>query len=479
MKEVAWAGSPDAAGGLRGPDPLIQALFPGAEMKVDWGLERMEAALDLLGNPHRRYRTLHVGGTNGKGSVASTWASVLRCQGERVGLYTSPHLCSFRERILIDGEPLAGAYLLDVAKPLQPLAQELGMSFFEASTLLAFLVFAKQEVDVACVEVGLGGRLDATNVICPEVTAVTNVARDHLEYLGDSLPEIAREKAGIIKLGVPVATAETCPSVLNVLRARAQEAESPFHVVDPERHISKLRLGLGGTRFTYRSEEWGPIDLATPLPGAHQAANAALAVRTLELLPTPPSLEAVRAGVGQVEWPGRVQIRRFGGCLYVFDVAHNAAGVGALARVLAELAPPRPLVVLAGVLGDKDWPRMLPPLVDLADRVLFTVPTSAPPGRSWDPSLAAAAVGGGRSIEVEEAIDVAVERAGRMAAGGTVIVTGSCYTVGDALLILGMGPFGGPLRGEPPSPLSSVDCWRATPCAPEATSELQRRSVRD
>ena len=419
----------------------MDALFPGVPTAVDWGLGRMRAALAELGDPHLRYPTLHVGGTNGKGSVASTWASVLRLQGARAGLYTSPHLCSFRERIMVDGEPVPAARLLDAAARLRPLARELGMSFFEASTLLALVVFAESDVDAASIEVGLGGRLDATNVIEPEVTAITNVALDHQDYLGHSLEEIAREKAGIIKPGVPVVTAEGRPAVLKVLEGRAARVGAPFHRIEPWRDIAELRLGRGGTRFSVRTAGGGLLDLRTPLPGAHQAANAALAVRALELLPEPPSPDAVRAGVAAVRWPGRGQVHRVGGLHYIFDVAHNRAAVGALARILADLAPPRPLVVLAGILGDKNWSRMLPPLVDLADRVVFTIPASAPPERNWDPRAVASEVGEGVSIDVVDEVGSAVEYAAGLAPGGTVVVTGSCHTVGDALQILGVNPF--------------------------------------
>ncbi|MCY4571688.1 MAG: bifunctional folylpolyglutamate synthase/dihydrofolate synthase [Gemmatimonadetes bacterium] len=424
-----------------GPDPLMDALFPGVPAVVDWGLERMEAALEELGNPHHRYRTLHVGGTNGKGSVASTWASILTRHGHRTGLYTSPHLCSFRERIMIDGRPVAASRLTAAAARLRPLAEGLRMSFFEATTLLALHVFAEEGVESACVEVGLGGRLAATNVITPEVTAITNVALDHQEYLGDTLEQIAREKAGIIKPGVPFVTAEGRPAVLAVLEARAAAVGAPFHRVETWRDISKLRLGPHGTQFHLRTTAGDALELETPLPGAHQATNAALAVRALELLRPPPAPAALRDGVAAVRWPGRGQIRRVGQRLFVFDVAHNTAGVEALARVLADLAPPRPLVLLTGILGDKDWSRMLPPLVDLADRAVFTNPASAPAGRSWNPAEAAARVERGTPVEVVADVGAALARATELCRAGTVVVTGSCHTVGDVLLLMGLSPF--------------------------------------
>ena len=437
-----------AALGLSGRDSspdergvALDELFPGASSAVEWGLARMEAALAEVGNPHHRYRCLHVGGTNGKGSVASTWASVLRGNGDRTGLYTSPHLCSFRERIMVDGVPLGAARLAEGARRLGPLARDLGMSLFEACTLLALVMFAEEEVEYASIEVGLGGRLDATNVIVPEVCAITNVALDHQDYLGDSLADIAREKAGIIKPGVPVVTAEGRPDVLDVLRARARAVGAPFHSVEPWRHISDLRLGRGGTRFRLGTRRWGDLELETPLPGAHQATNAALAIRALEFVEHPLRPDAVREGVAGVQWPGRGQLHRIGDRLFVFDVAHNRAAVAALVRTLADLAPPRPLVVLAGILGDKDWSRMLPPLVDLADRVVFTIPGSAPRERLWNPRAVARVVRGGVPIEVEEELALAVRRAETLSSGGTVVVTGSCHTVGDVLEVLGVDPF--------------------------------------
>ena len=429
-------------------DPLMETLFPGAPSAVEWGLDRMQAALAELDNPHLRYRTLHIGGTNGKGSVASTWASVLRHHGDRAGLYTSPHLCSFRERIMIDGTPVSADRVTATVRRLRPVARRQRMSLFEACTLLALQIFAEEEVDSACIEVGLGGRLDATNVIRPEVTAITNVALDHQEYLGDTLEQIATEKAGIIKPGIPVVTAEVRPAALGVLEARARDVGAPFHRIERWRDISGLHLGRGGTRFRLCTGGNAGLELETPLPGAHQAINAALAVRALECLPQPPSRKAVRDGVAAVRWPGRGQIHRLAGRHFIFDVAHNRAAVAALARVLADLAPPRPLVVLAGILGDKDWSRMLPPLVDLADRVVFTIPSSAPAERHWNPRVAAEEVGGGVPIDIVEEVGAAVERASALAGSGTVVVTGSCHTVGDALLVLGHDPFGGGEAGR-------------------------------
>lgn len=425
--------------GIPSSDPLGKALFPGAASKVDWGLERMSTALSFLASPHRKYRCLHVGGTNGKGSVASTWASVLAEHGDRVGLYTSPHLRSYRERIRVDGRPLPASRLVQTAGELAPLVARLRMSLFEAWTLLALSIFAEEDVDVACIEVGLGGRLDATNVVSPDVVAITNVAIDHQDYLGSTLGAIAREKAGIIKPGVPAVTIESASEVGAELEARAERVGAPLHRVEPARDLLDLRVGLRGARFRFPSAQWGEIEVETPLAGAHQAANTAVALKALELLPQPPERDVVLQGVAAVEWPGRSDMRVVDGVQYVFDVAHNVAGVHALTRMLDDLEVARPLVALLGVLGDKDWARMLPPLLRIADHAVFTVPVSAPRARSWKPRLVAETVGGLAPVEVVEQVVAAAKRAHELAQedGGTVVVTGSCHTVGDVLAVLG------------------------------------------
>lgn len=424
------------------PDALLGELFPDRPSAVDWGLDRMRAALADVGNPHRRYSSLHVGGTNGKGTVAATWESVLRLEGRRTGLYTSPHLCSFRERIRVDGRPLGHRRLLETAERLRPLARELGMPMFEAATLLALVVFAQEGIDAACIEVGLGGRLDATNVIEPEVVAITNVSLDHQDFLGATVEEIARAKAGIVKPGVPLVTAETDDRVLAVLEDAAVAGGAPFVRVDPGRDVRDVRVGERGTTFRCAGAGGSFRELRTPLPGAHQAVNATLAVAALEVLPSPPSAGSIRTGVATVEWPGRGQMVWLGGRRYIFDTAHNRAATDALARTLDQLSPPRPLVAVVGILADKDWPRMVPAIVAVADAVVLTSPPSAPSERRWRPHEArAAAEGHSARVEVVEEIGGALARAALLACEGTILVTGSCHTVGDALRALDVKPF--------------------------------------
>ncbi|HUG41453.1 MAG TPA: folylpolyglutamate synthase/dihydrofolate synthase family protein [Longimicrobiales bacterium] len=419
-------------------DALVDRLFPRLTGGIRWGLERTRRLLAIAGDPHLQYPTIHIGGTNGKGSVAAMTEAALRRAGARTGLYTSPHLVDFRERIQIGGRPIAEAALLDAARLLWPAIEEEAPSFFEATTVIAFLALARAGADIVVTEVGMGGRLDATNVVAPVVTAITNVAWDHAQYLGGDLATIAGEKAGIAKPGVPLVTAETDPGVLGVLRARCSAAGAPLHVVAPP----AARVDRRGTGVDLDTA-WGPLALRVPLAGRHQAANLALAVRVLELLPAGlrPDRASVEEGLATTRWPGRLQVARVGDADWVLDVAHNAAGVESLVAALPDLRLARPLVALVGVLGDKDWGRMLPPLFALADEVILAEPPSAPAERRWKPEAVLDALGAGERGRVVRPFPAAVREAATAGARGTVLCTGSVHTVGDALLELGIAPF--------------------------------------
>ncbi len=426
-------------------DPLVARLFPVLATNVPWGVERMSAALAELGDPQLAVPALHVGGTNGKGSVAATLASVLSADGRRVGLYTSPHLCSFGERIQIGGEPLTAARLEAYANALQPLITRHELTFFEAATLLGFQAFASEGVEVAVMEVGLGGRLDATNVVNPLVTAVTNVVLDHADYLGSDLPTIAAEKAGIAKAGVPLVTAERDPELLEVLARACTERGAPLQRVDPDA-IEELEITSDHTAFTLETGGWGRLRLRTPLAGVHQAINTAVAVAMLAELPSRlrPSADALQQGIARVRWPGRNQIEWSADGCWLFDVAHNPAGMGSLTALLDRIGLPRPRVALLAVLADKDWLHMLPALCARMERAFLTVPPSTPEERRWDPTGAAAmlqrVLGPRCGLDAVLDFGAALEAARAAAGRGTVVVTGSAYTVGDALRVLGRCP---------------------------------------
>jgi dihydrofolate synthase/folylpolyglutamate synthase len=426
-----------------GDDPLAW-LYGRRTGGIRWGLERTEELLAGVGDPHRRFRSVHVGGTNGKGSVSALCESVLRAAApaRRVGMYTSPHLVRFAERIRVDGAPVDDALLAACVERLRPDIERTGATFFEAATAVAFLCFAEAGVEVALVEVGLGGRLDSTNVVTPLASAVTNVARDHTEFLGDTPGEIAREKAGIWKPGIPAITAETDPTALRVLREQAAQVGAPFRALDDVARVGDVRLSAAGTAFRLASNTWGERLVRVPLVGMHQARNAALAAELLALLPDDlrPAWDDVERGFAAARWPGRFQVEEVRGTTFVLDVAHNPAGVAALAATLDAVELPRPLVLVTGILSDKEWSEMLPPLLARADAAILTVAPTAPEGRRWDPEAVARAIPADVRIPVRVIPDLeaALSRAMTLAPYGTVLVTGSVHTVGDAMPTLGL-----------------------------------------
>ena len=419
-------------------EELTRELFPRLTGGIRWGLERTQELLERVGNPHHAFRSIHVGGTNGKGSVAASLAAILTADGRHTGLYTSPHLCTFRERIQIDGEAIGEGALLNAAQQLWPHIQRLSPSFFEATTAIGFLALAEAGVEMAVIEVGLGGRLDATNVITPELSIITNIAFDHADYLGNTIASIAREKAGIIKPGVPVLTAERDLIALGVFAEAVTEAGSHLYIL-PDTHPSDVSMDLAGTQFKI-----GCASYETPLIGTHQAVNAAMAVNAASLLEDPPRRTSVLAGLKAVRWPGRLQVERLGEQTWLLDVAHNVAGVQALVGTIEKLDAPRPLVLVIGILGDKDWQAMLPPLFAVADTAILTLPPTAPANRAWDPESVLSEVPFERA-EVVRDFRSALERAAALAGNGTVLVTGSFHTVGDALIMMDRTPFGSDL----------------------------------
>jgi len=383
---------------------------------------------------------VHVGGTNGKGSTATMLYEVLRAAGWRVGLYTSPHLVSFRERMVVDGVAIPEDAVAVWAERLRPLAEERRASFFEVTTAIALADFAARGVDVAVVEVGLGGRLDATNVLRPLAAGVTRIALEHTEYLGPDLASIAAEKAGIAKAGVPFVTTEASDAVAAVLEREARARGALFERLEVAGAVSGLAVRGGGSAFDLQTPERRYAGLRVRMGGAHQAANAVLAVRLAELLPARFRVGegAVRAGLETAWVPGRFERRG----RWLFDVAHNPDGARALAAALRSAPPPRPLVGVVAVLGDKAWGEFLGALAPALDGLVLTRAPSAPAERAW--SLGAAAAwcrSAGVAARAEEDFDAALAAAA--SEGRTVLVTGSFHTVGDAMSRLpGTAPLG-------------------------------------
>ena len=395
--------------------------------QIKFGLDTTFALLAEIGDPHTLIPAVHVGGTNGKGSVTALIAAALRAAGMRVGTYTSPHLVSFRERILVEQVPISEAAVAGWTARLKPLADTLGATFFETTTAMAFADIVARGAEIAVIEVGLGGRLDSTNVVRPIASVVTKIEMDHQKYLGETLEAIAREKAWIAKPGAPFVVGETRPAIRKVL---SDEATLAVHSLEPDARADVREVpddALYGHELA--------------LLGRHQRRNAAVAEAVLRALPDAcrPEDAAIRRGFATATVPGRLERRG----KWLFDVAHNPDGVAALCRAIEELAPPRPIHALVSILGDKAWPEMLVQLDRVVDRGMLTVTPSAE-GRRWDldwlrrwlqdpnrpPARAA------WRLEPDFPRALAEVQTG----AGTVLVTGSFHTVGDVMESLGLSP---------------------------------------
>ncbi len=351
------------------------------------GLERMEALLAAMGAPHRAYPCVHIAGTNGKGSTASLLAAIARAAGYRVGLHTSPHLWHVGERMRIDGIPTPSTWLEQAVARYYPLFEQVQPSFFEATVALSFLYFAEQQVDLAVVEVGLGGRLDATNVVHPRLSVITSIGLDHTDVLGDSIEAIAHEKAGIIKPGVPVLTGATQPEALAIIRETATRKQAPLHELWEEVYLEQIEPDVAGMRLTVCTPVRRYDGLEVGLVGRHQAVNALLALRAAELV-LPEVLDdprPIRRGLREVRQlsglRGRFDVLQTRP-LIVADVAHNPDGLAAVLETIDALRPPgtgRRYAIWA-TLRDKDAPAMAEQLVQ-AGFAVYVVALESP--RAW------------------------------------------------------------------------------------------------
>lgn len=403
----------------------IEFLHGLSQFGAKLGLDNPRRLAELAGNPHGRLRFIHVAGTNGKGSTCAMLESVYRAAGLRVGLYTSPHLVSFAERIQVNRRLIPEADAARLAGELRALLPAFGAghppTFFEVVTVMALKYFAEQQCDLVVWETGMGGRLDATNIVTPLASVITNIQFDHERWLGRTLAEIAAEKAGIIKPGVPCVTGATAPEALSVIAATAKERGSPLTQV--------------GEEDAQRGEA---AELRLPLAGAHQRRNAAVALATVRVLQPvlPAPAEAVRSGLANVQWAGRSQrVERPGGGVLLLDGAHNPGGIAALCDTLATEFPGRRPVFIVGVMEDKDWGAMSRLLAPSASRILVAPVASA---RRLDPEQAAAAcraVAPELPVQTCDSLGDALRRTEREP---LTVVTGSLYLIGEALEQLGL-----------------------------------------
>jgi dihydrofolate synthase/folylpolyglutamate synthase len=401
-------------------------------------LSRVERLLAAVGNPHTRFPAVHIAGTKGKGSTAAMVESCLRAAGYRTGLYTSPHLHTFRERIQVNGQNIAREEVVELVQEVQPLIEcTPGVTYFEAVTTIGFLYFARSEVDVAVVEVGLGGRLDATNILTPEVSVITSLSLEHTYLLGDTLAEIAYEKAGIIKPGIPTVSAPQRDEAMKVLREISQERGSRLTEVGRDWEYRPGPADLDGQLFTVRrlSDRSSELDgeYWIPLLGRHQLENGISAIAALDILRQRSfriPVESVREGLRSVYWPGRLEILSREP-LVVGDGAHNPYSTEVLREALEEWFPDQRWVTIFGASADKDIAGMLSVLLPISDYIIVTRsdhPRAAAPVKLAD---VVASVGGGAEVSVN--VRKSIRRGLTMIdSGGGLLVTGSTHLVADA-----------------------------------------------
>ncbi|MGQ9587078.1 MAG: bifunctional folylpolyglutamate synthase/dihydrofolate synthase [Thermoplasmata archaeon] len=354
-------------------------MFNLERFGIKLGLENISEFLSRIGNPERDFKSVHVTGTNGKGSVCAFTAEILRAHGMKVGLYTSPHLVDFRERIKIDGREIPEEDVVrlgdELRGPMEEMAsegREKQLTFFEFTTGLAFRYFSEKKVDIAVAEVGMGGRLDATNVLMPEVAAITRIGLEHTDYLGSTIPDIAREKAGIVKRGVPVVTCERSPEALSVIENTCRKKDAALRRIGKDFKASGVGQTLNGTRFDYDGVR-RLSGLRTRLLGAHQAENAATAIAVVEDLSEKGmhvSDGEIRRGLRNAVWPGRLDVISTDP-LIILDGSHNPDGVATTVRVLEGLGV-TPLTFVLGCMDDKDARGIVKALGPAAARIVVT-----------------------------------------------------------------------------------------------------------
>lgn len=415
----------------------LERLFARTGGAWRLGLDRVTELLARLGDPHRRYPVFHVAGTNGKGSTVATLDAILRGAGLRVGRYTSPHLVDFAERVVVNGEPMTHAAITEWLVGHEPLLTELGATFFEATTAMALSYFAAQQVDVAIVEVGLGGRLDATNIVQPVAAAVTQIGFDHLEFLGDTLEAIAGEKAGIFKSGAAAVVGDTRPGIRDLLQQRAEQVGSaPVLVTGRDWQVEEIVVDAQGTSFTL-TVDGVTRRLTTPLVGQFQAHNTSVA---LALLRSAGGRWAdIEREAGRYLPSVRIAGRFHRTPPWLFDVAHNADGAATVVANLLSVGAPHPITAVVCVLRDKDWRGILQAVARAAERIIVTMAPTAPANRTWnlDDVMDWAVVEG---LPVVRRDDFGTALTEAQVGAATVLVTGSFHTVGDAMERLQVDP---------------------------------------
>jgi dihydrofolate synthase/folylpolyglutamate synthase len=398
----------------------IQFLYGLKIFGANFGLENTFKLAALAGNPQEKLRFIHVAGTNGKGSTCAMLEGIYRAAGLRTGLFTSPHLVSFRERIQVNRQLIPENEVARLVEELRAANRENEATLFEFAAVMALKFFAGQKCDLVIWETGLGGRLDATNIVTPLASVITNIAFDHEQWLGDTLAKIAAEKAGIIKPGIPVVTAANESEALAVIEKISREKNAPLAKIE---------------KSEARSQKPDVM-----LLGDHQKLNAALALATVEILQSqiPVSEQQIREGLANVNWPGRLQlVEKKDGRKILLDGAHNVAGAKVLREAIEKIFSLERLTLILGILQDKDWRHICEMLAPLADKI-FAVPVASE--RTTNPNELAEIC---RAANPAAEIFVCGSLSEALQKGSTekfVVLTGSLYLVGEALELLGLSP---------------------------------------
>jgi dihydrofolate synthase/folylpolyglutamate synthase len=435
----------------------INYLYGLQKYGIKLGLEKTGIILSRLGNPHKDFLSIHVAGTNGKGSVSAMTASVLMAHGFKVGLFTSPHLVSFTERIRIDNEQISESDVVSLTEEIRSKISDLKSqipepTFFEFVTAMAFLYFSRNSVDWAVIETGMGGRLDATNIITPEVSIITKISYDHKEFLGETLTDIAYEKAGIIKRGIPVVSAHQEKEAEEVIAAAAKERSSPLFIYGKD-FSGELKLsGIEGITFDYFDDSCTITDLHTPLAGDHQIFNACMATKAaaLAIQPLYFRTSALRDGLANTEWHGRLEIVSNEPAI-IIDGAHNPDAAKALSEFIKKHLNDYRIILIMGIMADKDIRGIMSALLPVASEIIFTAPAY---GRAASPQkLAETALHMGFFSRVANSVSDAIEMAKDLSSllhnsitPSLILITGSFYTIGEALEMLGKKAVFGTLR---------------------------------
>lgn len=398
------------------------------------GLDNISRIESFLGNPHRAYPVVHIAGTNGKGSTAAIMESILAGSGFRVGLYTSPHLVDFRERIRINGRLIDQKYVTDFFSDMKDKFDTINPTFFEATTALAFNYFKDEKVDLAVIETGLGGRFDSTNIVMPFVSVITNVEHEHTKHLGTTISQIAMEKAGIIKNGIPVVTAAGHIDAKRIIRQTCKQRKSNLISIFDETQWVIQDISDRNTELDIFTRSQKYYNLRLSLPGRHQLENAICAIVAAEQAePLGIKLSPTGAILGfrDLKWPGRLQ-KISKQPEVILDVGHNPAAMKILFEYFREFYPERYVIAVFGILSDKDSNKMLVELNRFADVIIITKPTT---DRAADPeklARQASHLSGNFQVipHVREAVNTAMEHA---KPENVVLITGSHYTVGEVL----------------------------------------------